>query len=78
MLDFVAKRYGKLPSEVMEFGDSIDMRVATISLQFENYQNNKGKDGNNDNHGLSQEQMQAMMQQVRENGRKDNKKQDTN
>jgi len=36
-LDFVAKRYGVLPSVVLESGSSIDYKVAHLAVQYENW-----------------------------------------
>ena len=40
-LDFISKRYGKLPSEVLRSGSSLDIFVAEIAVGYQNYQNRK-------------------------------------
>ena len=75
-LDFVAKRYGVLPSHVMKFGDSIDVRCANLSVMYESYLNKKNKEGFQDksDHGLSQEQLVEMMERAKKRGIEINKK----
>lgn len=66
-LDFVAKRYGKLPSEVIESGSSIDLQIANLAVAYENYLHKKysnAKDGKITPE-LTVEQMQAMIDKVR-------------
>jgi hypothetical protein len=60
----VAKRYGTLPSQVLKLGNSIDVNCALISLGYENYLNKKAS-GKDTGENLSQEDMLAMMHQVR-------------
>ena len=65
----VAKRYGTLPSQVLKLGNSIDVRCAILALEHENYLNKKvANNGKDPAPQLSQEEMLAMMEQVR--GRK--------
>ena len=73
-LDFVAKRYGKLPSEVLESGTSIDIFCADFAVKYEVYCNKKAQDGQNNGHGKSTEELQAMVQRVKQRGSKSNKK----
>lgn len=42
-MDFIAKRYGVLPSELLAKGSSIDIHVAEIGVGYENYLYNKDK-----------------------------------
>ncbi len=42
MLDTLATRYGKLPSEVLRKGDSLDISVMDVALTYEKYQRDKG------------------------------------
>lgn len=72
MLDFIAKRYGVLPSYIMKLGDSIDMRCANLGVKYEAYLNNKSAKGNSD-HGHSTSQLQEMMERVRNHGSKTSK-----
>lgn len=77
MLDFVAKRYGMLPSQVMKLGDSVDVRVATLGVGYEAHQRDKSNRPV-DNKGYTTEQLQQMMTTVRSahNVRENNAKQD--
>lgn len=40
-VDFLAKRYGKLPSEVMREASTFDLTVSQIAIDYENYINEK-------------------------------------
>lgn len=71
-LDFVAKRYGKLPSEVLIVGDDLDLRCAELAVEYETYLNNKNDPTKPPGHNLSQEQMKAMIESVK-NKTKDKK-----
>lgn len=73
VLDLVCKRYGVTPSQLLESGDTLDVDCALFGLGWESWkqtaamqQNNTPK---NNNHGLSQSQMQAMIDRVK--GKKD-------
>lgn len=64
MIDFVCQRYGTLPSKLVESGDSFDIHVATVAVGYENWvKNNPGK---NNKHGFSQEQLQEMLNSVKQ------------
>lgn len=75
-LDFVAKRYGKLPSEVMAQGTTFDLYVSDLAMRYQNYLYEKehGKKNNtptNDNtFGYSQDQLKAMIKKVKKNADK--------
>jgi hypothetical protein len=74
----VARRYGLLPSQMMRLGDSLDMKCANLSLAYEDYLNKK-KEGNHKDktdHGLSTQDLQQMVNSVKESkhGGKDKKK----
>jgi len=45
MLDQMAQRYGRLPSEILANATTFDMVIMDISLSVENYTRNKDKDG---------------------------------
>lgn len=66
-LDFVAKRYGKLPSEVIESGSSIDIQIANLAVQYENYLHKKQSESKDGviTPDLSQEEMKAMLERTR-------------
>jgi hypothetical protein len=61
----VAKRYATLPSQVLKMGNTIDIRCALMSLQYENYLNNKVSGKSAPVPELTQEQMLDMMNKVR-------------
>lgn len=60
-MDFIARRYGTLPSIILEKGSSLDIQVAEIAVGYENYVNDKdpGKD-------YSQADLQNMVNKVKE------------
>jgi hypothetical protein len=64
-LDLVCKRYGILPSQALKLGTTVDIRCAIVAIEYENYLNSKVKDGNKPSSNLSQEQLVAMMNNVR-------------
>lgn len=41
MFDTIAKRYGKLPSEVLRTADSFDIMIMDVALTYEKYQSDK-------------------------------------
>lgn len=68
-LDFLAKRYGYLPSMVLESGTTMDLYVAETAVGYENWLSKNPKDntiqtGNN----YSTEQLQGMINAVRNKG----------
>lgn len=42
-MDFISKRYGILPSELLVRGSSIDIHVAEVGIGYENYLINRDK-----------------------------------
>lgn len=66
-LDFVAKRYGTLPSMVLKEGDSLDLKIANLAVQYENYLTKKASDKAQGKVGsdLTQEEMQGMLDRVK-------------
>lgn len=64
-LDFISKRYGQLPSQVLKQGTSIDIFVAEIGVGYENYINEKHS-GQTVTPKLSQDEMKRMINQVKE------------
>lgn len=64
-LDFVATRYGKLPSEVLKSGDTADVQCAELAVQYENFKRNEEKDGKTA-HNHSQEDLLNMVKEVKE------------
>lgn len=74
-LDFVAKRYGILPSRLLEEGSSIDILVAEIAIGYQNYMyeeaERKQTGAPPKPPSLSQEEMKSMIERVRNNENKD-------
>jgi hypothetical protein len=67
-IDSVCKRYGLLPSEFLNRGNSFDLYVADIAQQFETYVHNKHINKTPDVPpipDLSESEMMAMIQRVR-------------
>ena len=66
-MDFVAKRYGKLPSEIIESGSSIDLQIAQMAIAYENWLSKKHKDKSDGkiSNDLTPEEMQSMLNSVR-------------
>ena len=68
-IDSVCKRYGLLPSEFLNRGNSLDLYVADIATQFETYVHNKHMNKNMPSVAeppqLSESEMQAMLERVR-------------
>lgn len=75
-VDFVAQRYGCLPSQVLKSGDSIDIKIAAFAVQHESYlaKKEKNKAEGKITPELSVDEMKAMIQRVRTRNGKDNKK----
>lgn len=67
MIDSLGKRYGMLPSEVLNRSNTFDLYIMDAALTFENYQHkkamNNGKDPIPD---YNTDQLQAMLKKVRE------------
>ena len=61
----MCKRYGILPSQALKLGTTVDIRCAIVAIEYENYLNSKGRDGNTPSSNLSQEELEAMMNNVR-------------
>lgn len=68
LLDFVSKRYGKLPSEVMRKGNTFDFYIADLAASYQSWyyeQSRKDSGGAPTAPKLSQDEMQAMIDRVR-------------
>ena len=65
-IDSLGKRYGMLPSEVLNRSSTFDLYVMDAAISFENYQtkkaNNNGKDPIPD---YTTEELQAMIKKVK-------------
>lgn len=64
MLDSMAQRYGKLPTEMLRQGDSFDIMVFDVAVTYEHYIRNK-ENKQVDQSMYSQEDLQAKMDSVR-------------
>lgn len=62
----VAKRYSTLPSQALKQGNTIDVKCALLSMQYENYLNKKASDESNGKKDHSPEELQAMIDRVKE------------
>lgn len=63
-LDFVAKRYGVLPSQLIAQGDTLDLDCANIAVAYEKFV--VENPGVKTNHGKSQQELLQMMERARE------------
>jgi len=68
-IDAIGKRYSLLPSEVMSRASTFDLVVLDAALGFQTYMQDKA-DGKKATPQLSQEEMIAAMERVRNNGTK--------
>lgn len=64
----VAKEYGMLPSEALTRGSTFDLYVLDLSCKHSKYLQDREKDpaGATKNFGLSQAQLQSMLDEVRQ------------
>ena len=66
MLDSIGQRYGCLPSEVLARGDTLDIEVLIRSVAWQNNRERELMSGTKTvDHGLSVDEMQAMLSRVR-------------
>lgn len=63
-LDFVAKRYGVLPSQLIAQGDTLDLDCANIAVAYEKFV--VDNPGVKTNHGKSQQELLDLMERARE------------
>lgn len=66
-LDFIGKRYGKLPSEILESGSSVDLQIAHFAASYESWLSKKHRDKADGkiSNDLSQDEMLDMLNRVR-------------
>jgi len=64
-IGMIAKQYGQLPSQVRESGTIYDLMIYDVMMSWEQYQQEKAE-GKNHAPQLSQEQMTAMMEKVKQ------------
>lgn len=76
-LDFVAKRYGTLPSRVFEHGNNLDIQVAEFAVAFEVYQHHKAENSQRGQPTVSRqystEDLANMIKEVRKGNKNDSK-----
>jgi hypothetical protein len=68
-VDFLSKRYGKLPSEIMRDATTFDLTVSQIAIDYENYLNEKEQrrsQGLPAAKKLTQEEMLDMIKKARD------------
>jgi hypothetical protein len=63
-IGMIAKQYGQLPSTVRELGTTYDLMIYDVMMSWEQYQQEKAE-GKTQTPNLSQEQMMAMMEKVK-------------
>jgi hypothetical protein len=63
-VDFVAKRYGVLPSQLLAKGWNTDIVCANLAVGYENYLRRRAESGQNQTPQPSVEEMQAMIARV--------------
>jgi len=66
-IDAIGKRYSLLPSEVMEKASTFDLVVLDAALGYQSYIQDKAE-GKKQTPKLSQEEMMAALERVRNNG----------
>ena len=69
-LDFVAKRYGVLPSVVLSAGYDTDIICANIAVGYENYASKCQQDGVDPTKPMpTQDEMLAMIERTKQRGK---------
>lgn len=63
-IGMIAKQYGQLPSQVHANGTIYDLMIYDVMMSWEQYQQEKAN-GNNPSPQLSQEEMLAALERVR-------------
>lgn len=63
-VDFVAKRYGVLPSQLMREGSTIDVAIANLGVEYESWIHKKHEKGHTAA-APSQDQLKGMLDRVR-------------
>lgn len=64
-LDYTAKRYGVLPSQLLREGDVLDLKVSQLAVDYERYV--RENPGVKTNHGLNQDELMAMLERAKQN-----------
>jgi hypothetical protein len=65
MLDLIGQRYGKLPSEILESGDTLDMIISITALEYEVWREKKRSNGQTPTHH-SVEELQSRIDRANE------------
>jgi len=63
-LDFVAKRYGLLPSQLLKSGSSIDAKISILAVQYERFLQEKAQ-GEHTHKPVKEDDMLKMLEQAR-------------
>ncbi len=69
-IDFAAKRYGVLPSQLLREGDTLDLECANVAVAYETYCRDNPEQAKVNKHGLTQDQMRSQLESVREENRR--------
>lgn len=64
-MDVLAKRYAKLPSEILREGSTIDIYCLEVAVGYETYLRKQNESGHTVGHNVSTEEMQQMLNSVR-------------
>lgn len=64
----MAKRYSKLPTEILESGTTLDLKIAEIAVGYETYLSKNPQQARSAtlNSNYSQEELKAMIDSVKE------------
>lgn len=66
MIDSLGKRYGLLPSEVLNRSNTFDLYIMDVALSFENYHHSKTmNNGKEPVDNYTTDELQAMLNKVR-------------
>jgi hypothetical protein len=68
-IDSLGKRYGMLPSEVLERSNTFDLYIMDAALTFENYHHKKSM--NNGNDPLPEYNQSELLEMLNKNKKKD-------
>ena len=66
LLDSMASKYSLLPSELLHRGTTLDIQIFDIARSYERYARIKAETGREPAPTLTQDQMMAMMERVRQ------------
>jgi|TARA_R110000796_G_scaffold2458_2_gene9692 hypothetical protein len=61
----LAKRYAKLPSEILREGSTIDMYCLEVAIGYETYLRKQNESGQTIGHNQTEDELQEMLNSVR-------------